>query len=320
MPASIPTAQAERRGVLTTVADTLFEPATMFDLLARMTLILLALRLDSGQSLLRTHGDWYLKLPILTLSIAGIIYAPLARKAAFWFLVTFIVAAAHLRNWHSIDNHKYLITYWCLAIGCSLLSPDPRQFLATNARVLIGLCFAFSTLWKLISPEFLNGTFFHFTMLTDQRFLRVFELLSALRIGDISYDVLVANRDAFVAVLHSHGPPAPVPLHDISWVGTAARFVAWWTVAIEGAVAVAFLWPDVRRAALWRNVLLVIFIVTTYPIASVVGFGWIVAVLGLAQTTSGRIWQLTYVFFFAVLPLGELPYGTITRHITAAVR
>jgi hypothetical protein len=302
------------RAIVNSIADTLFERGGLFDLLARMTLILLALRLDSGQSLLQTRGDWYLKLPILTLSIAGIAYAPLTRKASFWFLVTFIVAAAHIRNWHSIDNHKYLITYWCLSIACSLLTSDPRQFLAINARLLIGLSFAFATLWKVISPEFLNGTFFHFTLLTDQRFLRVFQLLGALHIGGVANETIIANRNAFISLLHSHAPLMPVQLHDILWVGAVARVMAWWTVLVEGSVAVAFLWPA-RRRSIWRDVLLVVFIVTTYPVASVVGFGWIVAILGIAQTTSGPAWRLIYLAFFATLPLAELPYGSLIKRL-----
>src|SRR5690606_30702432 len=48
---------------------------------------------------------------------------------------------------------------------------DPERLLSANARLMIGLVFAFSVLWKLVlSPDFMNGAFFTVTLLSDHRF------------------------------------------------------------------------------------------------------------------------------------------------------
>jgi hypothetical protein len=130
--------------------ETLLSDANMLDVIAAMTLLLL---------LLHTEPEKYLRVPVTVLSTAGLLYRPLARKASFWFVVTAVLAAGHFTLWHLIDNHKYLMTYWCLALACSLLMEDPRQALAFNARLLTGLCFFFAVLWKATSPDFLDGSF-----------------------------------------------------------------------------------------------------------------------------------------------------------------
>ena len=41
--------------------------------------------------------------------------------------------------------------------------------LAWNARALIGLAFAFAVLWKLLSPDYLDGRFFRVALVEDHR-------------------------------------------------------------------------------------------------------------------------------------------------------
>ncbi len=59
--------------------------------------------------------------------------------------------------------------------------------------------------------------------------------------------------------------------------------MTWWTLAIEGLIALLFLWPGERWISAIRTFSILVFAATTYLVAPVLGFGWIVIVLGFAQ-------------------------------------
>ena len=62
-------------------------------------------------------GDfWYMHIPLRVLCLSALVLPSLRRTALFWLLILVVVAAGNARNWIVIDNHKYLITYWCLVL------------------------------------------------------------------------------------------------------------------------------------------------------------------------------------------------------------
>ena len=288
--------------------EPLLDDANLLDVVAAMTLLLL---------LVHTEPEKYLRAPVTVLSIAGLLYRPLARKASFWFVVTAVLAAGHFTLWHLIDNHKYLMTYWCLALACSLLLKDPRRALAFNARLLIGLCFFFAVLWKLTSPDFLNGSFFHFTLLADPRFQNVTEV-----VGGVSRAQWAANERAIASLSRFDSVQTAVQLQDAPRVVPLARFLTGWSMAAEALVVLFFLWPDGRRVSKGRDVALLLFLTSTYPVATVLGFAWLLAVMGLSQASGFRSSRLLYAILFVLLPLCDLPFhrigGFLFRHLASA--
>lgn len=288
--------------------ETLLDDAQLLDVVAAMTLLLV---------LVHTEPEKYLRAPVTFLSIAGLLYRPLARKASFWFVVTAVLAAGHFAIWHLVDNHKYLMTYWCLALACSLLMKDPRRALAFNARLLIGLCFFFAVLWKLTSPDFLDGSFFHFTLLADSRFQNVTEV-----VGGLSPTQWAANKQAISSLSRFDSLQTAVQLQDAPRVVPIARFLTGWSMAVEGLVVLFFLWPDGSRVSKGRDVALLLFLASTYPVATVLGFAWLLAVMGLSQASGFRFSRLLYALLFVLLPLCDLPFrrigGFLLGHLAPA--
>jgi hypothetical protein len=267
----------------------------LLDLVPRMTLLLLLLYAGEG---------WYLRVPIRILCGCGILIPFLGLSSGFWLLLTGAMAVGNAVDWYSIDNHKYLMTYWCLALACAFASPKPRLVFALNARLLIGLCFAFAVLWKLISPDFLNGNFFHYTLLTDSRFAGFSEMF-----GGMSKAVLTQNRHhvldlkSYDSLLHA------VPLLSSPRLFLLAKLITWWTVGIEGLLAVTFLCPVDRYLSRWRDALLLLFAFTTYPVATVPGYGWLLMVMGVAQCSSSqRRTRLLYIVSFFLIQVYTTPW------------
>jgi hypothetical protein len=279
-----------------------FDDERLFRIVGTMTALLVMLQVANAPRLEE----------ILAIgAAAGILLPRLMHQPMHWFGLCAILAVNHVQLWATLDNHQYLITYWCLAMGTSQLLPSTRGALITNARLLIGLCFLFATVWKFLSGEFIDGTFFHFTLLTDRRFSGFADL-----VGGVPAEVTAANISAIDTLTRPYGDVELIQLEDSPRMGVLALFLAVWTVAIEGMLAVLFLAPLRERLAPLRDGVLLLFMVSTYPVATVVGFGRVLAVMGLAQSPNRLgIERPLYLLLFLVLPLFRFPFARVFRYV-----
>jgi hypothetical protein len=279
-----------------------FDDERLFRIVGTMTALLVMLQVANAPRLEE----------ILAIgAAAGILLPRLMHQPMYWFGLCAILAVNHVQLWATLDNHQYLITYWCLAMGTSQLLPSTRGALITNARLLIGLCFLFATVWKFLSGEFIDGTFFHFTLLTDRRFSGFADL-----VGGVPAEVTAANIAAIDTLTRPYGDVELIQLEDSPRMGVLALFLAVWTVAIEGMLAVLFLAPLRERLAPLRDGVLLLFMVSTYPVATVVGFGRVLAVMGLAQSPNRLgIERPLYLLLFLVLPLFRFPFARVFRYV-----
>ena len=150
-----------------------------------------ALRLTLIWLLLRPMGPWYVRAPLLLLSMLGLVSGLWLRAPAVWLALARLVAVRLFVEWPLPDNHIYLLGYWCLGIALALRLADPASQLARTGRLLLGIVFAFAVLWKaVLSPDYRDGRFFAVTMLTDDRFADAVQLL-----GGLNDAQLRENRD-----------------------------------------------------------------------------------------------------------------------------
>lgn len=277
--------------------------------LAQIGPVDLALRLTLLDLLLRPIGDWRLRPAILALAGAGLLIPSWLRRPLLWFALAGITAVRVCVDWPLADNHAYLISYWCLAAGISMIVKDTEACLALNARLLIGLAFAFAVLWKLVlSPDFMNGTFLRVTMLQDPRF-GDWTLLST----GLSFDQLETHRAALER--HLDSPPFEVePGPELSMrFSRMAAATTFWTAGIELALAAAFLWWKGGALSGVRHALLIVFCVTTYAVATVDGFGWLLISMGVAQCDPRLVkTRILYCASFAlILAYREVPWARL---------
>ena len=214
---------------------------------------------------------------LIPLVAAGVLLPAWRGRAWFWAVATALVGVHLLSGWYQMDNHQWLIGYWCLALTLATGAPNATEILRQSARMLIGLAFALAVVQKLLRPEFRDGAFWVVAFVADGRLATVFQALV-----DGSPTELAVLRQHLRGAMDGSGPlfvmSREIP-NSLLWFG---RAMSVWTLAIEASVAVAFLapWAKVFRV---RNVLLLGFLLSTYPLAPVTGFGWILTTLGLAQ-------------------------------------
>lgn len=268
------------------------------DLYAIMTLLLL---------LVYPSSFWYVRIPLTVLCVSAFVFSALRFDPRFWFVTAMVVMAGNYQNWFMVDNHKYLLGYWCLALFCCLLTELPEKTLATIARKLIAFSFLFAVFWKIASRDFLNSTFFHYALLLDDRFSGVSELL-----GGMTNELMDANRTAYRALINFDSRIDAVQLLFTKGITYLARIVTWWTLIIELVVAVSFLWPLGKSISRWRDFFLLIFILSTYSVAPVLGFGWTLIIMGLVQCENRyRYVRWLYMAAFVVLQIYNLPFRAI---------
>jgi hypothetical protein len=272
-----------------------FATGEQFDLCTIMTLLLL---------LLYTSEARHIAIPVTALAVLAFINPALRQDRRFWLATTLVVLIGNYQARLSADNHKFLLAYWCLAILCSVHTARPHRSLAVGARWLVGMSFLFAVSWKLTSADYLNGTFFSYSLLLDDRFRIVAQAL-----GGISTQVTDLNSAAHHALVNYDSKLDYVWLQSSPQVGSVAGFITWWTLGLEAAVATAFLAPMRSRLHRIRDIVLLLFVITTYAIAPVTGFGWILTVMGMAQSDHRISFvRPAYLGVFVLLQVYRFPW------------
>lgn len=283
------------------------------DALEMMALLTIFLLLLSPLSV------WYLRTPLVILGVLAVTYRPLLKKPSFWYIVATVWGTAVYLNWPTADNHKYLIGYWCLTLCCTCSLPKDCQEegIRLTSRWLIALCMAFATFWKLYSSDYLDGSFFHHSLLVDERF----SLFTRL-VGDLASDKLADNNQLWELIRRGYLRGVEIDtavLASSPHVRWLAMIVTWWTVIVEGILAWLFLLPDRKWTSVLRNTTLLAFVITTYSVAPVKGFAWVLILLAMAQCRPGQwYFRLAFLLVFLLVQVYTIPFGDIFYFIGAA--
>jgi hypothetical protein len=269
--------------------------------------VALVLRLTLLALVLQPGGPPVTRAATLVVAGLGLVSPRLLHAPALWLGLAGLVGLRLLLDWPLADNHIYLTGYWCLAVAFGLRAPGPGAALATAGRLLVGLAFAFAVLWKgVLSPDYLDGRFFRVTLLTDPRFED-----AAVLLGQLTPAALDTNRQALRplpdAVEPVDGPRLTEP-RAFTWLAGAAT---WGMLALEAAVAAAFL-AGLPASATWvRHAALLLFAATAYAFAPVAGFGFVLLAMGLAQCGPAQaVWRGLYLASFGlVVVYREIPWA-----------
>lgn len=224
------------------------------------------------------HSSFYLLVVILA-SGCAMIWRRARRSAWFWMALAAVWAPRLILHWETNEDHVYVGAYWCLAIGLSLLGGDAPTILARNARWMIGLTFALACVWKLTSADYLDGSLFHYKLLFDYRFREGL----TIPLAGLSMDTALANVEAIRELRNAGSDLREVSLQFPAKVSWLAQAMTWWTLLIEAALALMFLFANHPFCRRLKDVGLLVFALTTYLVVPVLGFGCLFMSMGLAQ-------------------------------------
>jgi hypothetical protein len=145
----------------------------------------------------------------------------------------------------------------------------------------------------------MDGRFFRIAMLTDYRFEWFTRLVDGLTAGEFE------DLKQFVSQHVDGQMPfsvSEIPVQPARFI-TVSQILTYWTVFIESAVTLLFLIPKKAGISRFRDLFLVVFCVTTYSVAAVEGFGWLLIAMGASQCGDGRkaVRFLYVVAFFLII-------------------
>ena len=256
--------------------------------------------------LLRPFDIWWVTPFVLGAACLSLILPAVRRSPITWLLLAMLAAARIVAVWPLSDNHIYLLAYWCLAIGLALAGPIPAATLATSSRWLLGAAFAMAVLWKaVLSADYLDGRFFRVTLLTDARFTD-----ASMVFGGLTPDQMTQNRKFLEPLPEGAELLHPPPFVEPPRLRTFALVATWGGLALETLVACLCLCPAGWIPETARHLALLLFCATTYALAPVAGFGWLIATMGLAQCRPDqRSLRMAYVtVFLLILVYTEVPW------------
>ena len=268
--------------------DELLEPPVYLLVLRLTTILLLLHGID--------HWLWTM-LPEKLLATAMLLRPRLVRQRWVWLAMSLCLMVHNLWHWSNLVNHEYLYTYWVLVCTIAVWSRTPRQVLSWNARWIIGLCFFFATLWKFLGGEYLDGSFLHLTFLLDHRLA-----MGAVLFGGLDLTTLAENRQLFETMQTSAAVLESQQLVTTPRMAAASLVLSYWTIFIEGLVAVSFLLTMPRWLSQNRDWVLMVFVITTYAVIPVLGFGALLMVMGLIQTKNSLIARI-YLGLLILMPI-----------------
>ncbi len=264
------------------------------------------LKLTAIILLLRPFDIWWVAPIALAAACLSLIVRDVRRAPITWMFLAVLAAARIVLVWPLSDNHIYLLAYWCLAIGLSLSGPTPAATLAASSRWLLGAAFAMAVLWKaVLSVDYTDGRFFRVTLLTDERFAD-----ASMVFGGLTPDQMAQNRKFLEPLPEGAELLDPPAFIEPPRLRVFAAVATWGGLGLESLIALLCLVPARRTTELARHVALLVFCATTYALAPVAGFGWLIATMGLAQVRPHQqTLRVAYIsVFLLILLYSEIPW------------
>lgn len=233
-----------------------------------------------------------------------LIIPALRQKAAYWLLGLLPVVYFYLVKNIAflVINHKHMMAYIYLIWVVSFCWKPERCrtiVLPVLARRLIAFCFILAVYGKFSSAQFLNGSFMQQQMLWDARLKDNTRLIFNLSNEQAAHNARVF-ADLYNKDIHH---PVEADLIIPEALPQAAYWLSIWTIFIESLVALCFLSSKLTIFFRIRHLVLLTFIVTTYPIATVPGFAMVLAVLGFMEAFSARQNKRAWTTCFALTAL-----------------
>ena len=242
------------------------------------------------------------------LMITIFVWPRLRKNPLLWLAALVLLSVAGMSSWYKIDNHQYLLIYWCLSVFLMLLTDvkDRTHCIERSSSILIALVMLLACAQKLRTPSYTDGSFFEYTLLFDQRFVSIAWLIGGVTPFDLEENRLLQQQMANSYLSGSLINSVNIyPTDQIRWLSVG---ITWFAVLFEGAIGILFLFPNPsNRLHFLRACLLIIFIITTYAIAPVIGFGQLIITMALASVPFHyKKLRLILMALFLILPFFDI--------------
>ena len=254
-----------------------------------------------------TFEYWLFEITVRICLLVFLLRPNAIRRPAFWLALSLSATVVIVLDWYAADNHKYLLLYWLWVLFLCHLFADPekqRRTILFNARFFLCFIFLAAAVQKLSSPTYRSGEMFEYFLYVDPRFTAFGKLIGIdPSVPDAVQKSLAFFRSPFSQVINNE-----LLLPGCDRARVAALVLTWWDVSLQLLIGSLLIF---RRPVMdkFAHILLIGFIFTTYLPAPVLGFGWILGIMGftLAKDKFPRI-AVVYMICFVAILLYQAPW------------
>jgi len=271
---------------------------TIFEFVSLLTLILL-----SFYSYSHNHYQYLIQI----FFVGSIIYRPMLSYGFGWLGLAAIFTYVVANQWHPVANHKILTTYWLWVLAFMHLASNEQlkhKILVTNARFLVIFTMLGACIQKLLSPSYIDGSFFEMTLLTETYFKFILETFGITpELSHLAKSTIRAIQTPSIKLTVDAVKLPVTPLYS-----GLAMAVTVWNLGIQFVLEALCLFKA-KRVQICFHLLMLFFIHTTYIVAPFIGFGWLICILCYAF--SAHIFpkiSLAYLLSIVVLGVYESPW------------
>ena len=267
-----------------------FEQVDRFSLLGYLTLFMLVFF---------GPNEWF-ALPIYQIALLfSLLASKMLRSPVLWGMLSIVTFVALFDFWEMVDNHMWLMLYWLLVMFFATLSSrmyktDTLDFLKHNAIFILIFTMGISVLQKILGGVFMNGSFFEFTILTDERFYLIAHYLGGISTFDFFNNVDMLSNVA--------DPYSPLVIKTSNAVRTVSLIFTYSIVLLEALIAALLIFKN-KKARLWAHIVNALFIITVYFVAPVYAFAFLIAVLAIATLDTDRPSSKLILMYLALMIL-----------------
>jgi hypothetical protein len=259
--------------------------------------------------LLVFYPYWSLGFPrlIQLFLVAGLLYRPLLSSSLAWFAVAALATVIVARHWHPVANHKFLTTYWLWVLAFTHWASDSgikNRIFIFNARFLVMFTMFGACLQKLLSPTYMDSSFFEMALLTESYFQPLLAITGVdPHLRELTNQTISAIQNPAVT-LTAQSVTLPVS----AFYGGLAVAVTFWNLAIQFVLELLGFFNQ-RKVQIAFHILMLAFINITYIAAPFIGFGWLICILcySFSASTFPRL-SLAYLASMLALVMYESPW------------
>lgn len=180
----------------------------------------------------------WLKMLVLSLALFLIVlFVKTIQQSLLWYIFLALLFYDLISNFFGRANHHFLLIYMTILI-LQFLKNERLGQLITNLRYLVVIVLLFSSIQKLLSPQFFTGDFYYY-MFNTGKFFKPF-----LYFNQEMGDIIASNHSKILALGKTDPNQAKsILLQDIfPNIHNISLVFAWFTIAIELSIAILLLW------------------------------------------------------------------------------
>ena len=202
-------------------------------------------------SLTKTYFSYHLiSVPLMVIAVGSLfVEFNLGKNKVFWSAAMLLVLLTLIEDWTIPANHDYLLIYFIIAIllSSSKNSEKSDKQICSQTMWLFALTFVLAGLQKLLSPQFMDGSFLSYTYHTNNFNSFILNKIPHLNQGFQENEVVLQE---LLSTNPNLGKIAPLGFRLTS-SQLVFKYISWCTVGLEFLIGIVALFRIKSQVFLW---------------------------------------------------------------------